>query len=258
MKNKIKIGITTFILAIGILSSIGTIPAGHRGVLTRFQAVTGKVYGEGLYFKIPFIESVQKLNVRIQKIEAQASAASKDLQTVDANIALNYNIQPEKAVYIYQNIGSYYQYDLITPAIQEAIKSGTAKFTAEELITKRQDVREEIKLNLENKLNKHGFNIVEFNIENFSFSESFDKAVEEKVTAEQQALAAKNKLEQVKFEAQQKIEEAKGKAEALRVEAEAISSSQSILELEAIKKWDGKLPTYMGGDSNAIPFLNLN
>jgi regulator of protease activity HflC (stomatin/prohibitin superfamily) len=258
MKNKIIIGISTFILAIGILSSVGTIPAGHRGVHTRFQAVTGKVFGEGLYFKVPFIDNVKKLNVRIQKIEAQASAASKDLQTVDANIALNFHIDPTMAVYVYQNIGTYYQYDLITPAIQESIKSGTAKFTAEELITKRQDVRDQIKTNLSDKLNKHGFIIDELNIENFSFSESFDKAVEEKVTAEQQALAAQNKLEQVKFEAQQKIEEAKGKAEALRVEAEAISTGRSILELEAIKKWNGQLPTYMGGDTGALPFINLN
>lgn len=258
MPHKIKLSIIALILAVGVLTSVGTIPAGYRGVQTRFQAVTGKVYNEGLYFKLPFIDSIEKTNVRIQKISSQASAASKDLQTVDASIALNFHIDPTKVVYLYQNVGKNYQYDLITPAIQESIKSGTAKFTAEQLITRRQEVRDEIKNNLNQKLNRYGIIIDEFNIENFSFSESFDKAVEEKVTAEQQALAAKNKLEQVKFEAQQKIEEAKGKAEALRVEAEAISSSQSILELEAIKKWDGKLPTYMGGDNDALPFINLN
>ncbi len=236
--------------------AFGTVGAGERGVHLRFNAVTGKTLGEGLYFKIPFIEDVKIVSIKIQKISSSADAASKDLQTVEATIALNYHIEPESAVYIYQNVARNYEDEIIAPAIQEAVKAGTAIFNAEELITKRATVRDVMKDNINEKLNKHGIIIDEFNIEDFSFSESFDASVENKVTAEQEALAAKNKLEQIKFEAQQKIEAAKGSAEAITIEAQALENNPQVLELRAIEKWDGVLPKVVG--EQATPFIDVN
>jgi len=242
------------ILLLFIFSPFGTIAAGERGVHLRFTAVTGKVFGEGLYFRIPLVESVQKMDIKIQKLETTAAAASKDLQTVHSTVALNFHIDPERVSKIYQSVGLQYRERIIDPAMQEAIKGSTAKFTAEELITKREQVREDIKNQLRTRLKEHDVLVDEFNIVNFEFSKIFNEAIEAKVTAEQQALAAKNKLEQIKFEADQKVAEARGKAEAITIESNALRSNPQILELRALEKWNGVLPQVTGG---ATPFITL-
>lgn len=241
------------ILAV-LISSFGTIGAGERGIKLRFNAVTGKVYGEGLYFVLPFIERVVMIDIKVQKEEVDAEAASKDLQTVTSRIAFNYSIDPALAVHLYQNIGIDYKVRIIDPAIQEAVKATTAKFTAEELITRREEVRDQIKSHLIEKLEGTGIKTEQVSIINFDFSRSFNEAIEAKVTAEQNALAAKNKLDQVKYEATQAIEAAKGKAQALQIEATAINTNPQIIQLRAIEKWDGKLPQVTGA---ATPFVNI-
>jgi len=236
------------------LSPFGTVSAGVRGVHLRFSAVTGKVFGEGLYFLIPLIESVQMMDIKIQKEEMRSDAASKDLQTVHSVVALNYHIDPDRVAQIYQQVGLQYKDRIIDPAMQEAIKASTAKFTAEELITKREMVRDDIKTQLRTRLKDRDILVDEFNIVNFEFSKVFNEAIEAKVTAEQQALAAKNKLEQIKFEAEQKVAEARGKAEAITIESNALRSNPQILELRALEKWNGTLPQVTSG---GVPFINL-
>jgi len=245
-----------FFLLVALMNSFGTVQAGERGILLRFGAVTGEIKDEGLYFKWPFIDRVVKIDTRILKDQVDASAASKDLQTVSSTVALNFHIDPSKVAMMYQEVGTEYKERLIDPAMQEAVKSSTAKFTAEELITKRELVREDIHLLLIQKLSARGIVIDEFNIVDFQFSPSFNDAIELKVTAEQQALAAKNKLEQIKFEAEQRVAEAKGKAEAILVESEALKSNPQILELRALEKWDGMLPQVVS-DGGSMPFINL-
>lgn len=251
-------GIIVGVLAVFILVvawPFGTVGAGERGVLLRWGAVTGNVLNEGLYVRVPVMDSIVKMDVKIQKEEVIATAASKDLQTVNSKVALNYHIDPDKVADIYQDIGLQYAVRLIDPALQESVKSTTAKYTAEELITKREEVRDAIKSHLVEKLTPRGILIDDFNIVDFQFSAAFDQAIELKVTAEQSALAAKNKLEQIKFEAEQQIAEARGKAEALRIESAALQSSPQILELRALEKWNGQLPSVMG--SGATPFINV-
>ncbi len=256
MKFPIKTAIAAFaiIFILIIIWPFGTIGAGERGVLLRWDAVTNKVYGEGLYYRIPIADRIVVMDVKIQKEQVEATAASKDLQSVSSIVALNFHINPEKVANIYQDVGLDYKTRLIDPALQESVKASTAKYTAEELITKREEVREEIRNHVKDKLSSHGIEVDDFNIVDFSFSKSFNEAIEAKVTAEQAALAAKNKLEQIKFEADQNIAEARGKAEALRVESEALRSNPQVLELRAIEKWDGKLPAVTGG---ATPFVNI-
>ena len=236
------------------LSPFGTIAAGERGVHLRFTAVTGQVHGEGLYFLIPLIDSVQTMDIKVQKEEVKSDAASKDLQTVHSVAALNFHIDPDKVAKIYQELGLSYKDRIIDPSLQEAVKASTAKFTAEELITRRESVREDIKAQLTIRLQTRGILVDEFNIVNFEFSKVFNDAIEAKVTAEQQALAAKNKLEQIKFEADQKVAEARGKAEAMTIESNALRSNPQILELRALEKWNGILPQVTSG---GIPLINL-
>ena len=234
---------------------LGTVGAGERGILLRFNAVTGTIYDEGLYFRWPLIERVIIVDIKIQKEQADATAASKDLQTVHSNVAVNFHVGADRVASIYQEVGIDYKQRLIDPTLQEAVKAITAKFTAEELITRREAVRDDIKALLKEKLEPRGIMVDEFNIVDFGFSPSFNSAIEAKVTAEQQALAAKNKLEQIKFEADQRIAEARGKSEAMRVESEALRTNPQILELRALEKWNGVLPQVTG--SGGVQFINI-
>ena len=235
-------------------SAFGTVGAGERGVKLRFSAVTGSVLDEGLYFQIPLAERVVTMSVQIEKYEASADAASKDLQSVSTTVAVNYHLNPDTVDSVYQEFRDEYRMRIIEPSIQEAVKSAIAVYTAEELITKRPQVRDDIKANVKEKMEPNGIILDELNIVNFSFSKSFNIAIEKKVTAEQEAFAAQNKLEQVKYEAQQRIEEAKGKAEAIRIEADALRQSPQVLELRALEKWDGVLPKVTG---ETVPFVNV-
>lgn len=256
----VKDAITILLILILLLWlwPIGTVGAGERGVLLNWSAVTGKVYGSGLYFRLPIMQHVVKMNVQIQKEQVKAEAASHDLQTVNADVALNYHLDVEKVASIYKNVGEDYKTKLIDPAMQESVKAVTANYTAEELITKREQVRADIKDALSIKLSSIGLLVDEFNVINFDFSPQFNAAIESKVTAEQNALAAKNKLDQVKYEAQQRIEQANGEAQAIKIQASAIQQQggADYVRLQSIAKWDGKLPTYMLGSST--PFIDLS
>ncbi len=252
---KLLIAALVLIVLLAVFWPFGTIGAGERGVLLRWGAVTGKVIGEGLYVRIPISDRVVAMDVRILKEQVEATAASRDLQSVNSVVALNFHIRPDKVAEIYRDVGTDYKTRLIDPALQESVKASTAKYTAEELITKREQVKEEIKDHVTTKLQPRGIEVDDFNIVDFNFSLSFNEAIEAKVTAEQAALAAKNKLEQIKFEADQKIAEAKGKAEAMRVESEALKTNPQVLQLRALEKWDGVLPRVTGG---SIPFLDIS
>ncbi|MBU4031134.1 prohibitin family protein [Patescibacteria group bacterium] len=250
--SRIIIGLFLFMLFFG---AFGTIGAGERGVLLQFGAVKDKVFGEGLYIKIPFVQQVVTMDVKLQKDEIPASASSKDLQIVTSKIALNYHLDPASVNKIWQQVGKNYNARIIAPSIQEAVKAETAKFTAEELITKREVVKEQIKANLAERLLENFIIVDEFNIIDFSFSAAFNDAIEAKVTAEQLKLKAERDLERIKIEADQKIAEAEGKAIAIRIEAQALLQNAKVVELRWIEKWNGEVPQYWG---QASPFIGLN
>ncbi|EKE29027.1 MAG: hypothetical protein ACD_2C00247G0005 [uncultured bacterium (gcode 4)] len=246
--------IVFFILLWILFWSFGTIKAWEKWILLRFWAVTGLTYNEWLYFKIPYIDDMVIMNVRVLKEQIDAWSASKDLQTINAVVALNFHLSSEHVGQIYREVWLDYKEKIIDPAIQESIKASTAKFTAEELITKREDVKNQIKELLKNKLAPRFIIVDDVNIVNFNFSDSFNKAIEEKVTAEQEALAAKNKLERIKFEAEQKVAESKWKAEASQIEAAALKSNPEILQLRSIEKWNWVLPQVTWANT---PFVNI-
>ncbi len=235
----------------------GTVGAGERGVMLRFNAVTGKVLDEGLYFRLPFVERVIVMDTKVEKEQVDASAASSDLQTVNSKVAVNYHLRPEAVASIYQSVGVNYRERLLDPALQESVKASTAKYTAEELVTKREMVRDEIKTHLTTKLTAYGIVVDDFNIVNFDFSKSFNEAIEAKVTAEQNAIAAKNKLEQVKYEKEQRITSAQGEAEAIRIQAQAITQQggKEYVNLKWVEKWNGQLPTTSLG--SAVPLVSI-
>lgn len=255
----IVVGVLVVVLLIllAILNPFVVVSAGERGIVLTWGAVSDKVLEEGIHWRTPIVQSVKVIDVKVQKEQVAASAASKDLQSVVSEIALNYHLAPESVNKLWQNVGSDYKERVIDPAIQEAIKSATAQFTAEELITKRQEARELTKVALAERLAKEYIIVDDLSIVNFSFSASFNDAIEAKVTAEQNALASKNKLEQVKFEAEQRVTTAKAEAEAIRIQAQAITQQggAEYVNLKAVEKWNGILPVYMLGGS--MPLVNL-
>jgi regulator of protease activity HflC (stomatin/prohibitin superfamily) len=248
----IKIAVVIAVLIL-LFNSFETIGAGERGVVfSKIGGVQETVLGEGLRFKIPFVQDIVTIDVKIQKSETAASAASKDLQLVSSTIAVNYHVSPGDANKVYQEVGLSYKSRIIDPAVQESMKAATAQFTAEELITRRAEVSIQIKEMLSERLLSHNILVDEFNIVDFSFSAGFNEAIEAKQTAEQSALKAKQDLERIKIEAEQNITAARAEAEGQRLQRETITPT--LLQLRAIEKWDGHLPQVTSG---ATPFIDL-
>jgi regulator of protease activity HflC (stomatin/prohibitin superfamily) len=234
--------------------------AGQRGIVLNFGAVQDKVLEEGLHLRIPVMQEVVLMDVKVQKVETDAAAASADLQDVSSRVALNYHIVPDKANVVYQKIGINFRERIIDPAILEVVKAVTAKYSAEELITKRPAVSEAMRVTLMERLIENNIAVDAFSIVIFSFSKVFTEAIEAKQTAEQLALKARRDLDRIKIEAEQKITAAKAEAESLRLQKANISPD--LLELrkieanmKAIDKWDGVMPQVTG--SGAMPLIGL-
>ena len=209
------------IIVISVIAGMFTaVPAGHRGVVIRFGAVTGTILQEGLRTKLPFLDSVVLMGVRTEKYETGAASASRDLQDVRTTIALNWRLDPSKTAEIYRTLGQEYIVRIAAPAVQEVIKQVTARYNAEDLILKREIVRDEIAQSLAIRLMERGIITEAVSITEFQFSATFVAAIEAKVSAEQAVWEAKNKLLRVVVEAEQREAEAIGEADARIAKAE--------------------------------------
>ncbi len=245
-----------------IQNAVVIIPAGHRGVVfDKFQGVKQKSLHEGFNFITPLIQEAVLFDIRVQKGEFDASAASKDLQIVHTKVALNFHPEADAVYELYRNIGVDYAEKVIHPAIQEAVKATTALYTAEELIAKREDVKRHIQDILQRQLQPIRLTVTETYITDFDFSAEFAKAVEAKQIAEQEAFKAKRDLERIKIEAEQKIAQAQAEAKSLALQRDAVTPN--MIELRrieaqrlAIEKWDGRMPTTMMG--GATPFVDVS
>jgi prohibitin 2 len=267
MKSAMKKGPWRLALIIGAIlvvflffSPWVKVGAGERGVVLNFGAVQDNVLGEGLHFRIPIMQQVVLMDVKVQKAVTDAASASSDLQDVTSSVALNYHIVPDKANVVYQTLGIDFKNRIIDPAIQEVMKAVSARYTAEELITKRAAVSEAMRENLAGRLREYNIAVDAFSIVSFSFSKVFTEAIEAKQTAEQLALKSKRDLERIKIEAEQKVTAAKAEAESLRLQKENISLDLIELRkveanLKAIEKWNGILPQVTGG--GAVPFIGV-
>ncbi len=248
----LKIAIGIFVLLV-LYNSYAVIGAGERGVVfSKIGGVQERILDEGIRFKTPFIEDVIPVDVKIKKAETAATASTKDLQTVSSTIALNYHVDPGQVNTVYQEIGIFFKERVIDPAVQEAVKAVSAQYTAEELITRREVVKDEIKASLTQRLLNFNMIVDEFNIVDFAFSNNFNTAIEAKQMAEQQALKAQRDLERIRIEAEQKIASAEAEAESQRLQRATITPT--LLQLRAIEKWDGHFPQVIG---QSMPFIDL-
>jgi prohibitin 2 len=272
------------ILLFIVSASVKIVDAGYRGVLLKFGAVdTSVALNEGIHFVTPFRDSVIQMEVRTQKTVENAASASKDLQDVTTQVALNYHINPDRAQVVYQQIGFEYGNRVIAPAIQESVKQVTARFNAEELITKRETVKNQIEEQIKARLAPYNIVVDTISITEFQFSDQFRKAVEAKVEAQQRALQAQNDLRRIEIEAQQNeakavgeqkanvaradgvrqsnVLQAEGESQAIKIIDQQLRTSPTYLEWLKTQRWDGKLPLVTGGGSGGsagtTPFIQI-
>ena len=265
--GKIAAVVITFIVIIVVMfESVVIVEAGHRGVVLYLGAVENRVLPEGVHFVIPFVEQVVQMEVRTQKFQAEASAASNDLQEVQTVIALNYMIDPKEANKVYQLLGVNYADRVISPTIQEAVKASVAKFNAEELVTKRETAKGVIAQAIRNTLTSNNILTENVFITDFKFSDAFASQIEQKVVAFQKYLTEQNNLRAVRVIANQNVVQAEaaaraniakasGEAQAIELITGQLRSSPEYLQWQAINKWNGQLP-YASG-SGAVPFFQL-
>ena len=239
------------------------VESGTVGVRTKWGAAEEKSLGQGLYWRTWFAEAIVPMDARVQKLQSASSASSKDLQVVTTTIALNWQIDPTKAPQIYEQIGSVemVQSNVVEPVLQEAVKTATARFTAEELITKRPEVKHGINEYVSAAVARSHIVVTDLNIVNFEFAPQYQQAIEAKQVAEQHALTAENDLRRIEVEAKQAEAQAQGRANAALIEAKAESERQALLrasmtkelvQWEAIRKWDGRLPQVASDGSTLI------
>jgi regulator of protease activity HflC (stomatin/prohibitin superfamily) len=270
-KSLVKPGWWIATVALCVLAYFGSplaiVSAGQRGVLTTMGNPSEEVFAEGVHLIIPFAQKMNSMNVQMARNEGQGEAASKDLQAVQVKVILNYHLDPAAAARAFKDIASSTDEvaaRVIDPARPEAVKAVTARFTAEELITRRTEVRDQIAILLREKMLRHGLILDEFAIVNFAFSQSFSAAIEAKVRAEQEKLKADRDLQRIQVEAEQRIASARAEAEGLRLQRQEVTPL--LLELRrvetdrlAISKWDGKLPTTtLGASTQSLVNLPAN
>lgn len=258
---KTLLAIIILIIAISVFKPWVQVGAGERGIVLNFGAVQPNVLNEGIHFRVPIMQEIILMDIKIHKVVTDAASASSDLQDVALSVALNYHVIPEKANLVYQSIGVEFKERMIDPAIQEVMKAVSARYTAEELITKRPAVSKEMQESLTKRLLLSNISVDAFSIVSFSFSKIFTDAIEAKQTAEQNALKAERDLDRIKVEAQQTIEAATAEAEALRLQKMNISPDLIELRkieanLKAIEKWNGIMPQVTG--AGAMPFIGLS
>ncbi|OMD61248.1 HflC protein [Paenibacillus odorifer] len=258
--GKIVTGIAAVLIVLLIgANSFVSVEYGHVGLYKTFGKLNDNTLSPGIHFKIPFIQTVIQVNTQVTKAETDTSASSKDLQPVTTHVAVNYSVNKASAFNLMNNIGGNFDSVIINPAIQEIVKEVTAKYPAEDLITRRDVVSSEISEHLTARLAKYDLIVNDINIVNFKFSEAFNQSIEAKQVAQQQALKAENDLRRIEIEAKQKIAQAQAEAESLRlkkqeVTPELVQLKQIEVQEKALEKWNGVLPSVTGG---ATPFVDV-
>lgn len=247
------------ILAFSALASLSAcgeiIDTGNRGIETRFGEVVGNPLPEGFYFYNPLTSNIFEIDIKTQKWEGETETYTKDVQQAKLHFTVNYRPDPNKVGDIFKSVGVGFADKLIPQVITGSIKNVVGKWEAVELVSNRDKATAAIESTARAVLATNGIEVSRIEITNISFAKEFEKAVEEKVVAVQSAAKAENKTKQIQEEARQRIISAKAEAESMKIRSEALSQNKSLVDYEAVQKWDGKLPQYMMG--NSVPFLNL-
>ena len=229
---------------------------GERGIKIRLGQVQMESYSEGLHLVVPFIDKFRTMDVKTQKNTLITQVYTKDIQQANIKYVINYNVQPDSVNKLFQHVGMDYESKILTPVVEGTIKDIIGKWNAQDLIANREKATGDILFKLQTQLKDNYINVTDFQMVDINYSKVFEQAIESKVTAEQEALKAKNKTVQVQEEAKQKVIAAEAEARSMSIRAQALSQNKSLVQYEAVQKWDGKMPQYMLG--NSVPFINVS
>ena len=249
------LALLALIVVITLFSSFYTIKSTERGVLSTFGKISPGVIDDGLHVKIPFIQTVKKVNVQQKKFDGKENSYTRDVQTSEVQYTINYDLVRENVNNLIKNVGDDYHNRIVVPFIRSAMKEAFGNFAATEIVENRDAVRREIESTLRHTLDSNYFLNIQFQLVDIDFDDDFENAIKEKQVAEQQALKAKNVTIQIEEQAKQTKIRAEADAEAIRIKAKALESNPKLVEYEAVQKWDGKMPQYMMG--NSLPLINL-
>ena len=247
--------VVLFILFLIVFQPMTIVGVGERGVKVTLGQTSPVALEEGVHFVMPFISTVKKMNVKTVKSNIATMAQSKDIQQARIVYVVNYNLQPENAPKMWRTVGRDYVSVVVMPTVEGIVKDTIGKWNAQDIVANREKVASEVLFKLNEKLGPKYINVSDFQITEIQYSQAFEQAIESKVTAEQEALKAKNKTVQVQEQARQKIIASEAEAKSMAIRAQALTQNKNLVEYEAVQKWDGKLPQYMMG--NSVPFVHL-
>ena len=247
--------IVLFVIAVLLCNPIVVVGVGERGVKVTLGKVSPESLGEGMHFIMPYVQKIAKMDVKTQKYTTQTHVYTKDIQQARISYVVNYNLVADSAFRMYQEVGMDYVSKVINPVLEGTIKDVIGKWNASDLVANREEATSDILVKLHDQLTSRYVNVTSFQIVDINYSEVFERAIESKVTAEQDALKAKNKTVQIQEEARQKVISAEAEAKSMSIRANALTQNKALVEYEAVQKWNGILPQYMMG--NSVPFINL-
>ena len=251
----IGVGLVTFIILLIAGNPLAIVDAGERGVKVTMGKVSPESYTEGIHFVTPFVSKIHTMDIKTQKANPATTVFTKDIQQARLAYVINYNLQPENAHKMFKEVGKNYKETVLMPIVEGTVKNVIGGWNASDLIANRAKATSDILTKLQEQLEDNYINVTDFNITDIDYSDVFEKAIEGKVTAEQEALKAKNQTVQVQELAKQKVISAEAEAKSMAIRANALTQNKALVEYEAVQKWNGVLPTYMMG--NSVPFVNL-
>ena len=248
-------GMAIFFALLVVFSSFYTVKSTERGVLSTFGRIQDRVIGDGLHFKIPFVQTVKHVNIQQKKFDGKENSYTRDVQTSEVDYTINYDLVKDNVAKLMKNVGEDYHNRIVVPYVRSALKESFGNFAATHIVENRDKVRRQIEDKLRTTLSKEYFTNIHFQLVNIDFDDQFETAIKEKQVAEQNALKAKNVTVQIEEQAKQTRIKAEAEAEAMRIKATALERNQKLVEYEAVQKWNGELPQYVG--SGSIPFINI-
>lgn len=248
-------GLVVLVILLVVCNPIAIVNAGERGVKVTLGQVSDESYTEGVHFVMPFVSSMHNMDIKTQKSNIATTVFTKDIQQARLTYVINYNLHADSAHKMYKQVGKNYKDTILIPIVEGTVKNVIGGWNASDLIANRAKATSDILTKLQEQLDDNYINVTDFNITDIDYSDVFEKAIEGKVTAEQEALKAKNQTVQVQELARQKVISAEAEAKSIRIKAEALKQNRDLVNLTLAEKWDGKLPQYMMG--NSVPLVNL-
>ena len=256
-KKALKYGVIAFVTLSVIFGGFYTNKEGEKSLLTTFGKASESIKGAGLHFKIPFLQKVKRFDVKTIRADYKTVTYTKDIQSAEIVVSYSYNLIGEDIVDTYKKYGNEWQERILYPNLEQAVKAEVGTWNADQMVANRDKVASSILFSLQERMrvNEYPVAITNFQMINIDYSDQFERAIEKKVVAEQEALEEANRTKQVAQKAEQQVVSAKAEAESMRIRANALAQNPKLVSYEAVQKWNGVLPTVMTGDST--PLLDL-